>query len=257
MKTHFYRPFQREFNITNLAYSSDSRYDHVNAFDPDTISLLNWNIYKGQRANWAVDLKKFSHHHDLVTIQEAHLGDELKELLNQNNLHWAMNAAFHLHNRASGVMTASRVKALSTDGLYQKEPLIRLPKATLINYYPIDHVAEHLLVANIHGINFSLGTLSYRKQLTALYHAIKGHQGPIIMAGDFNSWSGARMNIIDEMVARLKLDSIDWEERHHTTRLFGNTIDHVFYRKLEPITQESWRVSSSDHNPIRVYFRVV
>lgn len=168
-----------------------------------------------------------------------------------------MNTAFHLRKRASGVMTASSVKALSSSGLHQREPLIRLPKATLINHYPVEHMQEHLLVANIHGINFSLGTMAYRRQLDALYWEIREHRGPVIVAGDFNSWSGARMRIVDELVARLKLGSIEWEGHHHSTRLFGNTIDHVFYRGLEPLAQESWRVSSSDHNPIRVNFRVL
>jgi len=246
-----------ECNINTLAHSSDTKFDHIQEFDPETISLLNWNIYKGQRANWAVDLKQFSHRHDLVTIQEAHLGDELKELLNRNNLHWAMNTAFHLRKRASGVMTASSVKAISTSGLHQKEPLIRLPKATLIGHYPVKGMKDNLLVANIHGINFSLGTTAYRRQLEALYREVQHHRGPVIVAGDFNSWSGARIRIVDELVERLKLGSIDWDGKHHSKRLFGNTIDHVFYRGLEPLTQESWRVSSSDHNPIRVCFRAI
>ncbi|MCW8827012.1 MAG: endonuclease/exonuclease/phosphatase family protein [Gammaproteobacteria bacterium] len=239
-----------------MAHSSDSKFDHIAAFNPNSISLLNWNIYKGQRANWAFDLKQFSHRHDLVTIQEAYLGDELKELLNRNNLHWAMNTAFHLRRRASGVMTASSVKAISTSGLHQKEPLIRLPKATLISHYPVEGMRDNLLVANIHGINFSLGTLAYRRQLNALYQEIRHHQGPVIVAGDFNSWSKARMQIVDELVASLKLGSVDWDGFHHATRLFGNTIDHVFYRGLRPLNQESWRVSSSDHNPIRITFKV-
>jgi len=191
-----------------------------------------------------------------VTIQEAHLGDELKELLNKNNLHWAMNTAFHLRKRASGVMTASSVKAIAAQGLHQKEPWIRLPKATLISHYPVKGMIENLLVANIHGINFSLGTLAYRRQIDALYQEIRHHDGPVIVAGDFNSWSAARMRIVDGLVDRLGLGSVDWEESHHSTRLFGNTIDHVFYRGLEPLSQESWRVSSSDHNPIRITFQV-
>ncbi len=243
--------------IDILAHSSDSKFDPIQAFDPASISLLNWNIYKGQRANWAVDLKQFSHRHDLVTIQEAHLGDELKDLLNKNNLHWAMNTAFHLRKRAAGVMTASSVKAISTCGLHQKEPLIRLPKATLIAHYPVDGMQESLLVANIHGINFSLGTSAYRQQLEALYQEVQHHRGPVIVAGDFNSWSGARMRIVDDLVQKLGLGSIEWDGQHYTTRLFGNAIDHVFYRGLEPLNQESWRVSSSDHNPIRVSFQVI
>ncbi|MDH3355426.1 MAG: endonuclease/exonuclease/phosphatase family protein [Chromatiales bacterium] len=249
--------YHKECNIINLAHSNDSRFDHIAAFDPNTISLLNWNIYKGQRLNWATDLKLFSNQHDLVTIQEAYLGDELEGLLNKNNLHWVMNKAFHLRKRASGVMTASSVKAILSHGLHQKEPWLRLPKATLISHYPIDGMKDNLLVANIHGINFSLGTMVYRKQMEALYQEIKRHHGPVIVAGDFNSWSSARMRIVNELVEKLRLGSVEWGSHHYTTRLFGNAIDHVFYRGLKLLNQESWRVSSSDHNPLRVTFHAL
>ena len=223
--------------------------------DPDRISILNWNIYKGQRDNWATDFKRYSYSHDVVTIQEAHLGDELESLLDDEHPYWALNAAFSYQDKATGVMTASSVKPAYTCGQRTTEPLIRTPKTSLIGYYPVEGMDEHLLVANIHGINFSLGVAAYNEQIEKLYDLMKHHQGPVVLAGDFNTWSDKRLQIVEALAQRLSLSSLDYTS-HNRTSVFGNALDHVFYRGLEPVEHDTWHVTSSDHNPTRVSFRV-
>lgn len=225
------------------------------ALDPNEISVLNWNIYKGQRDNWAGDFGRFSLRQDIVIIQEAHLDDKLKNLLSENNLHWNMNAAFYYNDSAAGVMTAASIEPIYSCGMRFAEPLIRIPKSTLVSYYPIDGMEQTLLVANIHGINFTFGTDAYAEQVNALRDVVRRHRGPVIVAGDFNSWSDARMAIVQAMVDDLGLASLEYRN-HNRTRWFGQAIDHVFYRGLEPLSQHAWRVTSSDHNPISVSFRV-
>jgi len=223
--------------------------------DPDSISVLNWNIYKGQRDNWAADFRRYSYKHDVVTIQEAHLGDDLKSMLDDDHRYWALNAAFNYRDKATGVMTVSRVKPVYSCGQRTVEPLIRLPKTSLISYYPVEGMNENLLVANVHGINFSFGVDVYKEQIEKLYSAIKNHSGPVVLAGDFNTWSDERMQIVDDLAQRLSLESLDYTN-HNRTSVFGNALDHVFYRGLEPVEQDTWQVTSSDHNPTRVVFRV-
>jgi len=53
--------------------------------DPDNIALLNWNIYKGNEEGWKQDLSSFARSHDVMTIQEAHLDEELSGVLETNN----------------------------------------------------------------------------------------------------------------------------------------------------------------------------
>ena len=223
--------------------------------DPDSISVLNWNIYKGQRDNWAADFRRYSHKHDVVTIQEAHLGDDLKSILDKDDKYWALNAAFKYQDKATGVMTVSRVKPVYSCGQRTVEPLIRLPKTSLISYYPVAGANENLLVANVHGINFSLGVGAYKEQIGKLYSVIKNHTGPVVLAGDFNTWSDERMQIVDDLARRLSLEALDYTN-HNRTSTFGNALDHVFYRGLEPLEQDTWHVTSSDHNQTRVVLRV-
>jgi endonuclease/exonuclease/phosphatase (EEP) superfamily protein YafD len=223
--------------------------------DPDSISVLNWNIYKGQRDNWAADFRRYSDRHDVMTIQEAHLVDDLKSILDDDRKYWTLNAAFNYQDKATGVMTASRVKPVYSCGQRTVEPLIRLPKTSLISYYPVAGMNENLLVANVHGINFSLGVGAYKEQIGKLYSVIRNHTGPVVLAGDFNTWNDERMQIVDDLARRLSLESLDYTN-HNRTSTFGNALDHVFYRGLEPVEQETWHVTSSDHNPTRVVFRV-
>ena len=225
------------------------------ALNPERISVLNWNIYKGKRENWAIDFKRYSYKHDVLMIQEAHLGDVLQSVLDNEHQYWALNAAFNYQGKATGVMTASRVKPLRSCGQRRAEPIIRYPKTSLISYYPVEGMNENLLVANIHGINFTFGVGAYKEQIEKLYDVMKHHNGPIVLAGDFNTWSDKRMLIVDDLAQRLSLESLDYTS-HNRTIVFGNALDHVFYRGLDPVEHDTWYVTSSDHNPTRVSFRV-
>ena len=234
--------------------SMDSNTNNTQGLDPESIDFLNWNIYKGNGENWQQDLSDFAKDHDLMTIQEAVLNDELTGLLEVHDFNWVMNTAFHFNGDASGVMTVSGFDAVHSCGFHVKEPLIRIPKSTLISYYAINGSDEKLLVANIHGINFTLGLSAYRKQLEKLYDAIEHHDGPMIVAGDFNSWSNDRVVEVNQLVNRLSLLELEYPI-NNKTHVFGHAIDHVFYRQLDLVSDRVWRVSSSDHNPISVRFR--
>ena len=240
-------------NVVRNMQSEESVESH--GLDPENISVLNWNIYKGQREDWAADFRRYIRDHDVVTMQEAHLDDDLRSMLGREHSYWVLNTAFHYQGKATGVMTASRVQPVYSCGQHTAEPLIRLPKTSLVSYYPVAGMQEDLLVANIHGINFTLGLDVYKEQLEKLYSAIKSHAGPVVLAGDFNTWSDERMRIVDNLAQRLSLESLDYAS-HNRTRILGNALDHVFYRGLEPLEQETWHVASSDHNPMRVIFRV-
>ncbi len=227
--------------------------DEPQELDPESISVLNWNIYKGQRDNWAEDFREFSRDRDIVIIQEAMLHSDLTESLKEQNYNWNLNTGFHYKSVATGVLTASRVKSVSKTGLRTTEPFLRLPKATLISRYDLRGTSEQLLVANIHSVNFTLGKAAYTKQIRELQAALEQHDGPIILAGDFNSWSDERLRIIEQMISELSLKSLAYEN-HNRTKIFGQEIDHVFYRGLEPTRLETREVTSSDHNPILVTF---
>ncbi len=230
--------------------------DNTQGLNPENISFLNWNIYKGNGENWQQDLAGFARNHDVMTIQEAMLDAELTGLLDTYDFNWIMNTAFYLNGTAAGVMTVATLDAIHSCGFKVKEPLIRIPKSVLVSYYAIKGTDKKLLVANIHGINFTLGVNSYRRQLELLHDAIEHHDGPMIVAGDFNSWSEGRMTEVRQLINSLSLSEIEYPI-NNKTHVFGNAIDHVFYRQLELVSNQVWQVTSSDHNPISVNFRLL
>lgn len=243
---------QIQANKVTTLYKQQAVIEH--SLDPDNITFLNWNIYKGNGENWQQDLSAFANTHSVMAIQEASLHEDLNVFLEDSQYSWVMNTAFHIDGAATGVMNVASAKAIHSCGFKSMEPLIRIPKSTLVSYYNIHGSAEKLLVANIHGINFTFGNESYGQQLEALYEAVKYHDGPMIVAGDFNSWSESRLELVDELIDRLSLSRLEYTV-NNKTHIFGNAIDHVFYRQLQLVSKQVWQVSSSDHNPISVTFK--
>lgn len=241
-------------DISQAQLYSDKNRESAHQLDSNNITVLNWNIYKGEEKNWAADFRELSDGKDLVIIQEARLNTEVKETLKQQSIHWTLNTGFIVNDEATGVLTGSRVKPVSSCGLRTTEPFLRLPKTVLVNKYELSGTDEKLLVANIHSINFTLGTEVYGEQINALKAAIADHRGPVIVAGDFNSWSDSRKVIVNTMVDDLSLKAVTYKSKNRVT-IFGNEIDHVFYRGLQTVSSEAQQVTSSDHNPIKVTFR--
>ncbi len=238
-----------------LLTANHRKIEPTQMLDAQNISVLNWNIYKEQGDNWQRDLRKFSSQLDIMLIQEALLTPDLRKLLKDQNWHWSLNTAFYYDDIEAGVMTASNIESISNCGIRTAEPFIRIPKTILISRYPIKGSSQDLLVANIHGINFTLGTEVYTQQIRSLSNILAKHSGPVILAGDFNSWNDERMSIITNAIDSLSLRALSYKN-HNRVTIFGNAIDHVFYRGLEVIAQDTFKVTSSDHNPIKVTFKV-
>ena len=135
------------------------------------------------------------------------------------------------------------------------EPLIRLPKSTVIAWLPLAGTTQTLAVANVHAINFSLTLGTYRAQLTALADALAEHDGPIVLGGDLNTWTDHRAEVVREIAARLGLVEATYGEDDRT-RFFGNQVDHVLVRGLDVVASRVVGVTSSDHNPVEAVLRL-
>ena len=63
------------------------------------------------------------------------------------------------------------------------------------------------------------------------------------------------MDIVMNMAEQLSLEAVTYKN-HNRITILGNPMDHVFYRGLDVINEKSIEVTSSDHNPIMVTFRL-
>jgi endonuclease/exonuclease/phosphatase (EEP) superfamily protein YafD len=131
------------------------------------------------------------------------------------------------------------------------EPLLGTPKATSITEYPLRDREERLLAINLHAVNFTLGLENFRQQFSALADLLKRHRGPVIVAGDLNTWSEKRQALVDNFMLEHGLGAINFEPDLRTTA-FGRALDHIYIRGLEATFAQVIPVSSSDHNPLRV-----
>jgi endonuclease/exonuclease/phosphatase (EEP) superfamily protein YafD len=224
--------------------------------DPQRIVLLNWNAHKETGLQWLQQLQAMISGADLLTLQEGVLTSELRNLLSDEyDGGWTLASAFTQSDVHTGVLTASRVQPDFFCSFRVAEPIIVVPKTVLISRYPLAGTTETLLVVNMHMVNFSFATKAYREQLRNAFDLITQHQGPLLIAGDFNSWSDERQLIIQHFADALGAEAVQFPVDGRTT-FFGHVLDHVFYRGLEPIESVALPVTISDHNPIRVSFRV-
>ncbi len=224
------------------------------ALDADAFSLTTWNIYKGKLGGWKRDLHALGQHSDLLLLQEAYLEPELRGWLNQESLDWTMVEAFNLRGYWTGVLTGAKVSQLSPCAQRIREPYLRLPKTALLSYFSIRGHAVPLLVANVHGVNFTLGNSDLDAQLEAIEKVIAAHDGPVILAGDFNTWNSARMGVVDKLAASQHLQTVSFK-RTPASR-FGHSIDHIYYRGLLPLRSRIIEAYSSDNYPLTVTFRL-
>ena len=223
-------------------------------FNASGFSLLSWNIQKENREGWESDFVRLSQNADIIIIQEAFLSEELRRLLNLRPYYWHLVTAFEYQQVKAGVLTAATVEPDFVCPLRATEPLIRFPKTVLITRYPLAKMPHSLMIANIHMINFTPNIYAFHDQARQMTEILVNHQGPMILSGDFNTWSEERLAIIEDMAGRLKLEPADFKS-DHARKVFGHTVDRVYYRGL--ILEEALviEVTSSDHNPLLVRFR--
>lgn len=217
--------------------------------------MMSWNIYKGADDGWQDDLQKMAGESDLLLLQEGSLGEDLLTFFRDNDLHWEMAAAFTYQEVPAGVITASKIAPRITCSVRTTEPLIRLPKTTMVTSYSMSGTGGSLLVANIHSINYSFGLRTFKLQLEQVVALLENHQGPIIFAGDFNTWSPGRQELVERMTEALQLTAVELIDDHRTSR-FGRPLDLIFSRGLIVHQAQVLVVDSSDHNPILVSFKV-
>lgn len=222
---------------------------------PDSFSLVSWNIHKGSDAGWSNDLQDLFNKYDLLLLQEAHLDPEMQKLLDDWPGYWAMGPAFSLQRMHVGVLTAARLSDAAACSTLVNEPLTGIPKALLITYYPIAGQEKNMLVANIHGVNFTLGTQELAQQLDFIAEAIADHQGPVVMAGDFNTWSKARMRLLHSMAESTGLQSVHFNGQQQSKHL-GQAVDHIYYRGLKLVNSQVLTLKTSDHLPLSVQFEL-
>ncbi|MGV3524177.1 MAG: endonuclease/exonuclease/phosphatase family protein [Candidatus Sericytochromatia bacterium] len=217
---------------------------------------LSWNIFKSKRKGWELDFSRLHPVYDLLLLQEAKIN------FNQPIDHydpvysWIFGESFALDRCGSscGVLTGSRVhprRAFNRHGPI-REPFLQTPKSTAFAYYEIVDQPAQLLVINSHFINFrQLG--AFDRQLQQVGETLADHRGPVIFAGDFNTWDPRRRRRLFDTMGSHGLESVDFsnESRHFLM------LDYIFTRGLRVKDAHLLHfIQSSDHLPLSMWFEI-
>ena len=90
--------------------------------------------------------------------------------------------------------------------------------------------------------------------LSELELLLAGHDGPVILAGDFNTWTEEKTLSLKQMVRRLGLSEVSFS-KDERIRVFGNALDWVFVKDLSvEFSIVHGSVNGSDHKPMEVAF---
>ncbi len=222
---------------------------------PERFRVMSWNIHKTEDAGWAQDLLRLGADSDLNFIQEASLQAKLGELWPDGPVYQAFAEGYATPQRETGVMTLSLQAPTLQCNFTRMEPWLGTPKAAAVTEYAINGSAQRLLAVNIHAVNFTLGLEDLQHQLAPLVELLAHHQGPVILAGDFNTWSGQRTELVDRTLRQQGLSQLAFQPDLRS-RFFGRPLDHIYVRGLVADTTEVVPVTSSDHNPLLAWLRL-
>ncbi len=214
------------------------------------LDVLSWNIQKASNDGWADDLASLGSAVDLAFFQEASAGASIDRLL-PRPLHQVFARGYTTGELETGVMTLSAGAPGLRCHFTAMEPWLGTPKATSVTSYRLQGRTERLLTVNLHAVNFAFGLEEFRRQFSSLRQLLADHTGPIILAGDLNTWSQRRQALVDDFMGEFGLQAVSFEPDLRT-RVFGRALDHIYVRGLRALSAEVIPVGTSDHNPLRV-----
>lgn len=229
----------------------------ANSMGP-VIRCLLWNILKARRTQWEEDFSTLSADRDLVLLQESVLNAPTdSHFVRSTRFEWVMARSFKhpVNHTEHGIKTGSVSRSIERHFYLSphSEPVLQTQKLLLANTYPLDNCSEPLLVLNMHAINF-VSVRKYVDQLDQLDSVLAGHDGPVILGGDFNTWNPARLMHFNKVAERAGLLEATMDRPAKMSQL-NQHLDHLFYRGLTLRSVESLSyISSSDHAPITATF---
>ncbi len=172
--------------------------------DEDLV-VVSWNVHKGVDPGLPAELVR------LVHDRKPHI-----LALQESRPDLALPAGFAGHHATSfrrglvgpeeGVMTiasapitlAHRVRSS------ERELMVLTPKAALITLFPLSD-GRSLCLINVHGLNFDPSGKQLARQLAELRSLVEHIDGPLIVAGDFNTWNEPRMTAVLDLAHALDL----------------------------------------------------
>ncbi|MBH48571.1 MAG: hypothetical protein CME71_10425 [Halobacteriovorax sp.] len=255
--------FWFEIPNENQTLSSLGRVEKLQrALNPDRIDVLVWNIYKGGLLSWRIDLQRFAYGRDLILLQEGILNNDMRDELDASTRHqflFATSFVYKTSGHATGVVTGATAIPSQTDYLRSdgRELIGFSPKMTLVTKYPLRGMDKELMVINIHELN----SVSWKKMAAQIIPALRQaaeHDGPVLFAGDFNTWSKKKEAFVMRAMERSGFKPIELANPQDRMHVFGRALDYIFVRGLKARNGKVLvEALGSDHKPLSAILSVI
>lgn len=219
----------------------------------DELRVTVWNIYKGESDEAKQELEALKNESDLLLLQEVYLSNVIESRWGLDTVfEWIFASAWRRTGGPTGTAIIGRVAPVYEESLISQdtEPFANTPKSSVLAEYAIEGSDQTLLVVSTHALNFTfIGP--FERQLYQIAEKVKNHQGPLIWAGDFNTWNWGRWNKLYEVTGELGLAPVQVLKQERFL-----VLDHIFVRGFEFEHLEllkDWK--TSDHWPMKVNLR--
>jgi endonuclease/exonuclease/phosphatase (EEP) superfamily protein YafD len=223
------------------------------------IEILMWNVFKCRKKGWQDDFITLMHEKDLILLQEAIINTPFDRHFKASLQHqWIMARSFKniKTNIETGVKTGSTVAAKKHyySVSEHSEPISKTKKILLASVYSLHTLDQSLLVVNAHIINF-VSFEKFKSHLDQVFNTLKHHDGPILMAGDFNTWNSKRLKYFNLLTRLFLLNEVKMKRQPKLKHLFQH-LDHIYCRGLTVVDSHvHTHINSSDHYPISLSLR--
>ncbi|AHZ84235.1 endonuclease/exonuclease/phosphatase family protein [Bdellovibrio bacteriovorus] len=218
--------------------------------------IFVWNVYKGQKAHlFEQDFKRLGENKDFIFLQEALLDQRMPAMWRSDfsAYEWHLAQSFHYKKDLSstGVAIGSKLTPLSVDFIRSKtrELFWLTPKLTLFSEYSFGE--KKALFVCTHVLNF-VTLKAFTSSLYEIAEKISHFDGPVVLAGDFNTWNFKRYMIMKSIFRELGLEHLDLEDDGRILKL-----DHVFVRGFDVVKAKVHHtIVSSDHFPLEITLKL-
>lgn len=220
----------------------------------DSLTLLSWNIAKINNKKFLLYVEELLEKYQINLF----LFQEFKKTKTQDwyfqDFSYALSPNIETKKNLFGVLSAFNIPCQRALPLLttKKELKYLTKKSALVTSHPLKN-EQILLVINIHAINFT-SNKDYAYELGIIEKYATNHKGPLILAGDFNSWNFARAHQLQTLAKSLELQEVIFSSHIHVKKFFKYPLDHIFYRGLELIEEKTFQAPFSDHNPLLAKF---
>lgn len=220
---------------------------------PKQFSILNWNIHKATNKKFEEEFQILKQKHHILITQEILLNQNMQHVFSKSEkFEWHVVESWLKGSSPTGVGTISKVKSLQQIPLLAgQEPLVKTPKTSLITTYKFAN-NKILMVINTHALLLASNT-NYSQQMDSIITIAKKHLGPMIWAGDFNTWKQDRWLKLKQIKQSLRLNAISFPEDNRSFLV----LDHILYRGLKLKSSKIYnRSKGSDHLPLSAHFEL-